>query len=58
MPELHISKGAQPEENIKKLAAGVGKAKVEINWVQLELKMKITKVQLKLQPTNLLQAWE
>lgn len=58
MPELHISEDAQPEAKIKKLAASVCEAKVEVGRVQFELNMKIIKLQLKLQPTTPSEVWE
>ena len=46
------------EAKIKKLAAGVHEAKVEVGRVQFELNMKITELQLKLHPTTPPEVWE
>lgn len=52
MSELHILEEAPPEAKIRKLAAGVCNAKTEVAQVQFELNMKITKLELKSQPST------
>lgn len=58
MLELHIPDDAQLEAKIRKLASGVHEAKVEVGQVQFELNKNITELQLKLQPTTMLEVWE
>ena len=52
VPDLHILVDAQSEAKIRKLVASLREAKVEVGRVQFELNMKITELQLKLQPTT------
>lgn len=50
--ELHIPKEVLLEAKIRKLAAGMGDAKVEVARVQFEMNMKITELELKSQPST------
>lgn len=43
---------------IKKLVTVVRETKAEVHWVQFELNMKITEMQLKMQPTTPSEMWE
>lgn len=50
VPELHVWEEALVDMKIRKLAVGVGEAKIEVAKVQFNLKLKITKLELKSQP--------
>lgn len=56
--ELHIPEEAPLEAKIRKLAAGVRNAKIEVARVQFELNMKITELELKSQPSTPLEVRE
>ena len=58
VPELAIQAGEPVETRVRKLAAGVSEAQKEISRVQLELNLQIAELQLKVQPSTLLEVTE
>ncbi len=58
VPKLHIPQEVSVETKISKLATVVRDTKMEVAMVQFELNLKITKLQLKLQPSTPLEVRE